>query len=123
MPLDLPGRRAALRILHESGRLTRRGDLTRYAVAAIHGRRDRIPTGDAADPTVAAFLLGDYTAAVPLFAQEADAAEAHGQLAWAVYCRAGQASCQVALGDLAEGVVALEHTRRLAARLSALALG
>jgi hypothetical protein len=64
MPLDLPGRRAALRILHESGRLARRGDLARYAVAAVHGRRDRIPAGDAADPTVAAFLLGDYTAAV-----------------------------------------------------------
>ena len=84
MPLDLPGRRAALRILHESGRLARRGDLARYAVAAVHGRRDRIPAVDAADPTVAAFLLGDYTAAVPLFAREADAAEAHGQLAWAV---------------------------------------
>jgi hypothetical protein len=123
MPLDLPGRRAALRILHDSQRLTRRGDLARYAVAAVHGRRDRIPAGDAADPTVAAFLLGDYTAAVPLFAQEADAAEAHGQLAWAVYCRAGQARCQVALGDLAEGVAALEHTRRLAARLPGLALG
>ena len=68
MPLDLPGRRAALRILHESGRLARRGDLARYAVAAVHGRRDRIPAVDAADPTVAAFLLGDYTAAVPLFA-------------------------------------------------------
>ena len=40
-----------------------------------------------------------------------------------MYCRAGQARCQVALGDLAEGVVALEHTRRLAARLPGLALG
>jgi hypothetical protein len=123
MQLDLPGRRAALRILHESGRLVRRGDLARYAVAAIHGRRDRIPAEAAADPTVAAFLLGDYAGAVPLFTREADDAEAHGQLAWAVYCRAGQARCQVALGDLADAVTALEHTRQLVARLSGLPLG
>ncbi|MFC5995027.1 BTAD domain-containing putative transcriptional regulator [Pseudonocardia hispaniensis] len=123
MQLDLPGRRGALRILHESGQLVRRGDLARYAVAAVYGRRSRIPAAAAADPTVAAFLLGDYAAAVPLFAQEADDAEAHGRLAWAVYCRAGQARCQVALGDLAEAVTTLEHTRQLVARLSGIPLG
>jgi hypothetical protein len=63
MPLDLPGRRTALTVLHESGRLVGRGDLGRYALAAIYGRRDRIPPGAALDPTVAAFLLGDYAAA------------------------------------------------------------
>ncbi len=68
MPLDLPGRRAALRVLHGSGRLVRRGDLARYAVAAVHGSRDRIRAEAATDPTVAAFLVGDYAAAVPMFA-------------------------------------------------------
>lgn len=121
--MDLPGRRIALRILHESGRLSRRGDLARYAVAAIHGSRDRVPASAADDPTVAAFLLGDYTAAVPLFARAADAAEEHGQLAWAVYCRAGEGRCQVALGNIAAAASTLEHTRQLVARLPGLALG
>jgi DNA-binding SARP family transcriptional activator len=123
MQLDLPGRRTALRILHESGRLTRRGDLARYAVAAIHGGRDRIPTSAAADPTVAAYLCGDYAAAVPLFARAADEAETHGQLAWAVYCRSGQARCQTALGELEHAAELLAHTRQLVARLPGLALG
>jgi hypothetical protein len=123
MQLDLPGRRTALRILHESGRLARRGDLARYAVAAIYGRRDRIPAEAAADPTVAAYLCGDYAAAVPLFACAADEAEAHGQLAWAVYCRAGQARCQVALGEVTEAVTLLAQTRQMIARLPGLALG
>jgi DNA-binding SARP family transcriptional activator len=123
MPLDLPGRRAALRVLHESGRLAGRGDLVRYALAAVHGRRDRIPAEAADDPTVAAFLLGDYARAVPRFARDADAAEADGQLAWAVYCRSGQARCQIALGALAEALVALRHARELVARLPGLPLG
>lgn len=123
MQLDLPGRRTALRILHQSGRLTRRGDLARYAVAAVYGCRDRIPAAAAADPTVAAYLCGDYAAAVPLFARAADEAEAHGQLAWAVYCRAGQARCQVALGGLGGAATLLSHTRQLIARLPGLALG
>jgi hypothetical protein len=123
MQLDLPGRREALGILHRSGRMAHRGDLARYAVAAIHGRRERIPADAAADPTVAAFLLGDYAAAVPGFTQEAEAAEAHGQLAWAVYCRSGQARCRVALGDLADAAATLAYTRRLVARLPRLALG
>jgi DNA-binding SARP family transcriptional activator len=123
MPLDLPGRRTALRIMHESGRLAGRGDLARYAVAAIHSRRERVPSHAAVDPTVAAFLLGDYAAAVPLFAREADAAQSRGQLAWAVYCRAGEARCQVALGELAVGAVTLGRVRALVARVPGLELG
>ena len=123
MPLDLPGRRAALRTLHHSGHLARRGDLARYALAAVYGCRDRIPAETAVDPTVAAFLLGDYARAVPRFARDADAAEADGRLAWAVYCRAGQARCQVALGSIAEGVVALGQARAMVARLPGLPLG
>jgi DNA-binding SARP family transcriptional activator len=123
MPLDLAGRRAALGILHESGRLARRGDLARYALAAVHGRRDRIPAAAADDPTVAAFLMGDYARAVPGFERDADAAEADGRLAWAVYCRAGQARCQVALGAITDAVVLLEHVRTLLTRLPGLPLG
>ena len=123
MPLDLPGRRTALRILHESGRLAGRGDLSRYAVAAVYGRRDRIPAEAAADPTVAAFLIGDYAAALPLFARDADAAEARGQLALAVYCRAGAARCLVALGEIGAAVGTLERTRALVARLPRLEHG
>jgi DNA-binding SARP family transcriptional activator len=123
MPLDLPGRRTALRILHDSGRLVRRGDLARYAVAAVHGRRDLVPSGATVDPTVAGFLLGDYAAAVPLFARDADAAEANGQLAWAVYCRAGAARCEVALGRLAAAQDTLARVRALVARAPSLPLG
>ncbi|MCX6466839.1 MAG: hypothetical protein NTW05_25110, partial [Pseudonocardiales bacterium] len=123
IPLDLPGRRAALRVLHEAGRLTGRGDLARYAVAAVHGRRDRVPPAAAADPTVAAFVLGEYAAAAPRFAAEADAAQERGRLAWAVYCRAGAARCLVALGELAAGRAELDRTRELVARLPGLQLG
>lgn len=123
MPLDLPGRRAALGVLLASGRLAGRGDLARYAVAAVYGRRDRIPAGAADDPTVAAFLVGDYAAAVPLFERDAAAAGAAGQLAWEVYCRAGAARCRVALGDLAGGAEDLACTRTLVARLPGLGLG
>jgi hypothetical protein len=117
MPLDRPGRREALQVLHESGGLAGRGDLARYAVAAVHGSRERIPAAAAADPTVAAFLVGDYAAAVPLFLRDAESAEARGQLALAVYGRAGAARCQIALGELVEGVATLEQTRALLARL------
>jgi DNA-binding SARP family transcriptional activator len=123
MPLDLPGRRDALRVLHRSGRLARRGDLARYALAAVHGRREYIPDGASTDPTVAAFLIGDYAQAEPLFARDADAAESAGQLAWAVYCRAGQARCQVALGAVTDARASLERSRRMVARLPGLALG
>jgi hypothetical protein len=123
MQLDLPGRRAALRLLHESGRLARRGDLARYAVAAIHGARERIPAGTAADPTVAAYLLGDYRTALPLFAAEAEAAETQGAIAWAIYCHAGHARCQIALGDLVAARLTVARARRLVARLPGLALG
>ncbi len=123
MQLDLPGRREALRVLHLSGRLARRGDLARYALAAVHGRRERIPMEAAGDPTVAAFLVGDYVRAESLFARDADAAESAGQLAWAVYCRAGQARCQVALGALAHARASLDRSRGLVARLPGLALG
>jgi ATP/maltotriose-dependent transcriptional regulator MalT len=117
MPLDRPGRREALQVLHESGGLAGRGDLARYAVAAVHGSRERVPAAAAADPTVAAFLVGDYAAAVPLFLRDAESAEARGQLALAVYARAGAARCQIALGELVEGVATLEQTRALLARL------
>jgi DNA-binding SARP family transcriptional activator len=117
MPLDLPGRRTALTVLHESGRLVGRGDLGRYALAAIYGRRDRIPPGAALDPTVAAFLLGDYAAAGPRFEQAADTAKAHGQLAWEVYCRSGAARCQVSLGDVAAAQQTVERCRELISRL------
>jgi DNA-binding SARP family transcriptional activator len=123
MQLDLPGRRDALRILHESGRLARRGDLTRYALAAMYGRRDLIPLGSADDPTVAAFLLGDYAGAIPSFGQAADDAEARGQLAWAVYCRSGEARCLIAVGELDLATIALERSRGLVARLPGLPLG
>jgi NAD+-dependent secondary alcohol dehydrogenase Adh1 len=123
MPLDLPGRRAALETLLASGRLVRRGDLSRYALAAVHARRERIPGAAAADPTVGAFLIGDYAGAVPRFAAEADAAEADGRLAWAVYCRAGEARCRIALGALAEARTSLEQSRELVRRLPALPLG
>ena len=103
MPLDLPGRRTALRILHESGRLVRRGDLARYAVAAVHGRARPGSQRGGRGPDRRGVPLGDYAAAVPLFARDADAAEAHGQLAWAVYCRAGAARCEVALGEACRG--------------------
>ncbi len=123
MPLDQPGRRTALRILHESGRLAGRGDLARYAVAAIHGSRARIPSDASADPTVAAFLVGDYAAAVPLFIHDADEAEARGQLALAVYCRSGAGRCQVALGDLAAGAATIAQTTALLSRLPGLTQG
>jgi DNA-binding SARP family transcriptional activator len=117
MPLDLPGRRTALTVLHESGRLVGRGDLGRYALAAIYGRRDRIPPAAALDPTVAAFLLGDYAAAGPRFEQAADTAKAHGQLAWEVYCRSGAARCQVSLGEVAAAQHTVERCRELISRL------
>jgi DNA-binding SARP family transcriptional activator len=121
MHLDLPGRRAALGVLHASGRLAGRGDLGRYAVAAIHGARVRVPEDAAADPTVAAYLVGDYAAAVPAFARAADEAEARGRLALAVYCRAGQARCEIALGAL--DTPTLPRVRELVARAPDLPLG
>lgn len=123
MQLDLPGRRRALTLLYESGRLAGRGDLGRYAIAAIHGRRDRVPAAAGHDPTVAAYLLGDYAAAVPLFAAQAEEAETRGRLALAIYCRAGQARCQIALGDLDAGRATLAVVRGLVARAPELPLG
>ncbi|WP_300019434.1 AAA family ATPase [Pseudonocardia sp.] len=123
IPLDLPGRRRALRVLLGSGRLAGRGDLARYAVAAVYGSRAAIPAEAADDPTVAAFLVGDYAAAVPLFERDAAAAEAAGQLALEVYCRAGAARCRVALGDLGGGAEVVAHVRGLVARLPGLGPG
>ncbi|GAA2554346.1 hypothetical protein GCM10010210_29690 [Pseudonocardia hydrocarbonoxydans] len=123
IPLDLPGRREALRVLLGSGRLAGRGDLARYAVAAVHGSRAAIPAEAADDPTVAAFLVGDYAAAVPLFERDADLAEATGQLALEVYCRAGAARCRVALGDLDGGAAVIAHVHGLVARLHGLGPG
>ena len=125
MQLDMPGRRAALQTVHESGRLARRGDLTRYALAAVHGRRDRIPADAAGDPTVAAFLLGDYAGAVPLFARAADDAEARGQLAWPRTAAPDRPAALVALGDPVGAVPPRRwsKSRRLVARTRAPALG
>ncbi|QJY48411.1 BTAD domain-containing putative transcriptional regulator [Pseudonocardia broussonetiae] len=123
IPLDLPGRRDALRVLLRSGRLAGRGDLARYAVAAVHGSRAAIPAQAADDPTVAAFLVGDYAAAVPLFERDAAVAEAAGQLALEVYCRAGAARCRVALGDLDGGAEVIDHVHGLVARLPGLGPG
>lgn len=123
IPLDLPGRRDALRVLLRSGRLAGRGDLARYAVAAVHGSRAAIPAEAADDPTVAAFLVGDYASAVPLFERDAAVAEAAGQLALEVYCRAGAARCRVALGDLDGGAEVIDHVHGLVARLPGLGPG
>ena len=123
MPLDLPGRRAALEILYRSGKLVRRGDLARYAVAAVHGRRTGSPPRRPRTRPSRHSSSANYTAAVPRFTREADEPRRTGRFAWAVYCRAGPARCQVALGDLAGAVTALGRTRQLVARLSGLRLG
>ncbi|GLZ50160.1 hypothetical protein Acsp06_63450 [Actinomycetospora sp. NBRC 106375] len=123
MPLDLPGRRAALEVLHRSGRLAGRGDLARYAVAAIYGRRERIPAEAADDPSVATYLVGDYVTGAARFAEEADAAQARGQLAWEVYCRSSAGRALVALGEFAEAAREIARSASLVDRLPGLGLG
>jgi DNA-binding SARP family transcriptional activator len=123
MPLDLPGRRTALEILYRSGRLVGRGDLARYAVAAVFGRRERIPDEAARDPSVATFLLGDYALGARGFADEAEAAHARGQLAWEVYCRSGAGRSLVALGEFAAAATEIARSGALVDRLPGLGLG
>lgn len=117
IPLDVPERRHALAVLQESGRLVGRPDVGRYSVAAVFGRRDRIPREAAEDPTVALLLLGDFVAALPRFEADAESAKARGQLAWELYCRSGVARCRTALGDLAGATTAMEEADELAARV------
>lgn len=118
IPLDVPERRDALRILHEEGLLAGRADLGRYAVAAVYGTRERVPPEAGDDPTVALLLLGDFAAALPRF--EAAAATAHslGQLAWELYCRSGAARCYAALGDLPAAAAAIHAADDLANRMA-----
>lgn len=123
MPLDLPGRRAALEILHRSGKLVGRGDLARYAVAAVYGRRSRIPDEAARDPSVATYLLGDYSLGARGFTEEAEAAHARGQLAWEVYCRSSAGRSLVALGEFAEAAEEIARSGALVGRLPGLGLG
>lgn len=117
IPLDAPGRKRALRVLYESGRLARRGDLSRYAVAALYGSRSAIPAAAAADPTVALYLVGDYARAAAGFARESDVAASRGQLAWEVYCRSSCARALTALGNLHGAQAALTRSRELAGRI------
>ncbi|GEL17269.1 hypothetical protein PA7_11060 [Pseudonocardia asaccharolytica DSM 44247 = NBRC 16224] len=117
IPLDVPERRRALWILSESGRLSGRADLGRYAMAAVYGSRARLPDDAADDPTVALLLVGDFAAALPRFAADAVAAQSRGQLAWELYCRSCVARCHTALGDLAAATAALGAADALAARV------
>jgi DNA-binding SARP family transcriptional activator len=116
--LDVPERRTALRILADAGLVAGRADLGRYAVAALHGSRERVPPSAAEDPTVAMLLMGDFTAALPRFEAAAATAGARGQLAWELYCRSGVARCQASLGELDAAAGALEVANDLAARMS-----
>jgi DNA-binding SARP family transcriptional activator len=117
--LDVPERRAALRILHRAGALTGRVDLLRYAVAAMYGTRQRIPPEVAEDSTVRLFLLGDYAGALPRFTAEAAEVHARGQLAREAYCRGGLARCHIALGQLEAGRAALAECHAVADRIAA----
>jgi hypothetical protein len=115
--LDSTERREALRVLLDTGGVGDRVDLARFAVAAVYGRRDRIPDDAAQDPTVRLFLLGDYTGALPLFEERARTAHARGQLALEGYCRGSAARCHIALGDLDAGQAGLAEERRISARI------
>src|SRR5918994_6659896 len=117
MVVDRPERREALRILVDTGGVGDRVDLARFALAAVYGRRDRIPPNAAGDPTVRLFLLGDYSGALPLFLEQARSAHVLGQLALEGYCRGSAARCHLALGHLDEGRAGFAEERRIAARI------
>jgi DNA-binding SARP family transcriptional activator len=118
LPMDQPRRRQALTILYRSPRVVSRSvDLARYAVAAIYGRRESVPAEAALDPTVLLYLLGVLRPAVPLFEAAAAQAQARGELAREVHCRASIARALVALGDLKNARAALAHARDLASRI------
>ncbi|MDN5931507.1 MAG: AAA family ATPase, partial [Pseudonocardia sp.] len=116
--LDVPERRTALRILDTAGLLAGRADLGRYAVAAMHGTRDRVPPEATEDPTVALLLMGEFTAALPRYEAAAATARTRGQLAWELYCRSGIARCHIALGDLAAAAGAVEVADDLVSRIA-----
>jgi hypothetical protein len=117
MVLDDPRRREALRVVLDTGGVGDRVDLARFAVAAVYGRRDRIPAEGAHDPTVRLFLLGDYAGALPVFEERARAAHQLGQLALEGYCRGSAARCHIALGNFELGQAGLAEERRIAARI------
>jgi DNA-binding SARP family transcriptional activator len=117
--LDAPERHEALRILHRAGVLTDRVDLLRYAVAAIYGRRERIPPEASEDSTVRLFVLGDYAGALPHFAAEAAEAHARGQLAREAYCLGCVGRCRVVLGQLEAARGALAEAHAVADRIAA----
>ena len=117
--LDVPERRNAVQVLHHAGALTGRVDLLRYAVAAIYGTRQRIPSEVAEDSTVRMFLLGDYAGALPRFAAETAQAHARGQLAREAYCYGCVARCHIALGQLEAGRAAQAEAHAVADRIAA----
>ena len=117
MMLDVPERREALRVLLDAGETAGRADLARYAVAARHGRRDRIPAEAASDPTVRLFLLGDAAGALPLFETGAREAAELGRLAQEGYCRGAAARCRIALGELDAGRAGLDEVAGIAGRI------
>jgi tetratricopeptide (TPR) repeat protein len=92
-------------------------DLARYAVAAIYQRRDSVPAEAAGDPTVRLYLLGELRSALPAFEDAAAAAQARGELAREVHCRASIARSLAALGELEAARAALAEARELASRI------
>jgi heme-degrading monooxygenase HmoA len=112
-----------LEILYRSGKLVGRGDLARYAVAAVYGHRSRIPDEAARDPSVATYLVGNYSLGARGFTEEAETAHARGQLAWEVYCRSSAGRSLVALGEFAEAATEIARSAALVDRLPGLGLG
>ena len=116
MILDVPERREALQILLDSGRVTGRVDLERFALAATSGSRQRIPADAADDPSVRLFLLGDAPGALPLFEARARAAREGGRLALEGYFRNAAARCCAALGRLDAARAGIAEAADLARR-------
>ncbi len=115
---DVPRRREALEILLDAGGDRDRVDLARYALAARHGRRDRIPAAAADDPTVRLFLLGDAMGALPLCEDRAETARRRGRLALEGYYRGAAARCRIALGDVQAGRAGIADEAAIAARMA-----
>lgn len=118
IPLDHPRRREAFATLYRSSPVVSRGvDLTRSAVAAIYGGRDRVPADAAQDPTVLLYLLGALAPAVPGFERAAAEAHGRGELAREVHCHASIARARAALGELQPAREKLDQARELADRI------
>lgn len=115
---DVPRRREALEILLDAGGDRDRVDLARFALAARHGRRDRIPITASDDPTVRLFLLGDAVGALPLCEDRAETARRRGRLALEGYYRGAAARCRIALGDVPAGRAGAAEEAGLAARMA-----